>query len=86
MSHRHHPPISNEVAHIVTDLKNLNKERVRELYNAEVLEDGQVYDLAEDELYDNVVDWANHFVNGGDTSYDDLVPDKYADIEGGEDY
>ena len=84
MSHRHHPSVSNEVSHIITDLKTLHKERVRELYNVDILEDGQVYDLAEDKLYDTTTDWANHFVDADNSGYDDLVPDIYLDIEDGE--
>lgn len=86
MSHRHHPSISNEVSHIVTDLKNLSSSEILELYRVEIWEDGQVHDIAEEKTYANVVEWANNFVDADTSGYDDLVPDKYADMEDGEFY
>ena len=84
MSHRHHPSVSNEVSHIIADLKNLSSSEIRELYRVEVWEDGQVYDFVEDNTYTNVTEWANHYVDADTSGYDDLVPDKYADMEDGE--
>lgn len=83
MSHRHHPSISNEISHIIADLKHRNNVELRDLYNVEVQEDGQVYDLTENKLYNDATEWANHYVDVDNTGYDDIVSNKYADVEDG---
>ena len=74
---RHHKSVTNEVAHMILDTKNMSHAELMKTYNVEVWEDGQVYDLTLNHVYANVSEWANTTVDDGNE--DDFDYDEFFD-------
>ena len=78
---RHHRSTTNEVEHLILDAKNLSHSEMIKIYNVEVWEDGQVYDLTADKMYATVKEWANATVEEDvdDFEHSDLYDTEWDD-------
>ncbi len=56
---RYHPPITNEISHLISDAQNMTPIDLLSTYNSEVLECGQIRDITTNITYPNIKEWAN---------------------------
>ena len=85
---RHHNAHTNEVQHMVADVKNMTSLQLLQTYNIEIWEGeehNKIYDRTEDIVYQSAAEWANAAIEeDDDADYPNTHKGGY-DM-GGEDY
>lgn len=84
MSNKHHLTTSNEVSHIMLDLKTMDTLQAKSFYGIEPYDDeGRFYDPSEDRVFESAEEFANWYVDleVAEGGYDSPIASKYADEE-----
>lgn len=81
---RGHFSRSQEIAHLVADVRRMTPEQVMDTHGIQILANGQVYDATFEETYKNISEWAQASLEDEGSEFDDL-DDKYSKYDD-EDY